>query len=94
MGSIRGALSIYYGDLEGSYPDNMASLTLSGKYLQSVPVAKAPNYHGDTSTVILTSAANDGKGWAYNNVAGTADYGNVLVNCTHTDSKGSVWTAY
>src|SRR5206468_6229263 len=49
VGSIRSALSIYYGDMEGQYPADMASLTVAGKYLSSVPSAKAPNYHSDTS---------------------------------------------
>jgi prepilin-type N-terminal cleavage/methylation domain-containing protein len=94
LGAIRSALSIYYGDLEGQYPDNMASLTIAGKYLQVIPSAKAPNYHGDTSTVNLGGAADDASGWMYNNITGNANIGNVLVNCTHTDSKGSVWTTY
>src|SRR3954465_10374062 len=47
LGSIRSALSIYYGDMEGQYPSDMASLTVAGKYLAAVPASKAPNYHGD-----------------------------------------------
>src|SRR3954464_1157500 len=50
LGAIRSALSIYYGDMEGTYPDSMSSLTTAGKYLSAVPAAKAPNYHADTST--------------------------------------------
>ena len=94
LGAVRSALSIYYGDLEGQYPDNMASLTIAGKYLQVVPMAKVPNYHGDISTVALTQTANDKAGWAYNNLTTDANIGNALVNCTHTDSKGSIWTTY
>src|SRR5215469_2312760 len=59
LGSIRGALSIYYGDLEGQYPDDMTSLTISGKYLASIPNAKAPNYHPDTSSVYNSNVPND-----------------------------------
>jgi prepilin-type N-terminal cleavage/methylation domain-containing protein len=94
LGSIRGALSIYYGDLEGQYPSDMASLTVAGKYLSSVPAAKAPNYHGDTSVVVNGIAATDTGGWSYNNVTGDANMGTIWVNCTHTDTKGSVWTNY
>jgi len=95
LGSIRGALSIYYGDLEGQYPDDMASLTIGGKYLAAIPVAKAPNYHSDTSTVYNQATANDtGGGWSYNNVTTNANLGTVWINCTHTDTKGSIWTAY
>src|ERR1051325_8885406 len=50
VGAIRSALSIYYGDMEGLYPDNVTALTLRGKYLQNIPMAKAPNSHADTST--------------------------------------------
>jgi len=96
LGSIRSALSIYYGDLEGQYPSVLSALTVSGKYLTSVPNAKAPNYHGDTSAEIdaLLSAPDDSGGWVYNNTIGNANVGGVIVNCTHTDTKGSVWTTY
>src|SRR5882724_2592533 len=50
LGSIRSALSIYYGDMEGQYPSDMAALTIGGKYLATVPNAKMPNYHSDTAT--------------------------------------------
>ena len=94
VGSIRSALSIYYGDMEGQYPADMASLTVAGKYLSAVPVAKAPNYHSDVSTVVQSLAVTDGSGWIYNNVGGDPNLGTVWVNCTHTDTKGTTWTAY
>ena len=94
LGSIRSALSIYYGDLEGQYPTDMASLTIAGKYLSTVPVAKAPNYHADVSTPDNQTASADEAGWSYNNVTGDANIGTLWVNCTHTDTKGSVWTTY
>jgi general secretion pathway protein G len=96
MGSIRSALSIYYGDLEGQYPAQLAALTISGKYLTAVPVAKAPNYHADTSTEadgLLTAETGTG-GWFYNNVLGDANVGSMLINCTHTDTKGTSWSTY
>ena len=94
LGSIRGALSIYYGDMEGQYPSDLASMTVNGKYLSAIPIGKAPNYHGDTSMTSNVTAANDAAGWAYNNVVGNANFGSIWVNCTHTDTKGSVWTTY
>src|ERR1700733_11393030 len=45
LGTIRSALSIYYGDTEGWYPsagNNIASLTAGGRYLQSVPNSDLP----------------------------------------------------
>ena len=97
LGALRSAMSIYYGDLEGSYPANVAALTISGKYMTVIPNAKAPNYHADGSTVVLMSAVaspDDAAGWWYNDTIGDANVGNVLVNCTHTDTKGTVWTGY
>jgi type IV pilus assembly protein PilA len=94
LGAIRSALSIYYGDLEGTYPDTLTALTLNGKYIQAIPVAKAPNYHGDSSTSLLASVNTDTGGWNYNNVSGNSAVGNVLVNCSHTDTKASVWSTY
>ena len=94
LGSIRSALSIYYGDMEGQYPDDLTSLTVSGKYLANIPMAKAPNYHPDSSAVANQTSPNDGGGWSYNNTTGDPNLGTVLVNCTHTDTKGTIWSAY
>src|SRR5438045_1305174 len=49
LGAIRSALSIYYGDMEGQYPADMAAMTINGKYLTTIPMSKAPNYHADTN---------------------------------------------
>lgn len=94
LGAIRSAISIYYGDMEGQYPSDMVSLTLSGKYLATVPNAKAPNYHADSNAIVNGTTADDGGGWSYNNLTGDANLGNLAVNCTHTDTKGTVWTTY
>ena len=94
LGGLRGALSIYYSDMEGQYPSDAASLTINGKYLQVIPIAKAPNYHGDSSAIANQTVSNDAGGWGYNNVTGDPNIGSVWVNCTHTDTKGSPWTSY
>jgi prepilin-type N-terminal cleavage/methylation domain-containing protein len=94
LGSIRSALSIYYGDMEGQYPTNMNALTISGKYLSEVPKSKAPNYHSDTAAIVHQVSANDGAGWTYNSTVADPNFGVVWVNCTHTDTKGSIWTTY
>ena len=95
LGAVRSALSIYYGDMEGYYPLNAEELTANGKYLSAIPKAKTPNYHGDSSTFTNASSIGDGsEGWRYDNVASDANYGTLWVNCSHTDSKGSVWTTY
>ncbi len=97
LGAIRGALSIYYGDMEGVYPANPAALTVGGKYLATVPQAKTPNYHLDSSQVTVGSFATgitDAGAWIYDGAAIDANYGSVYVNCSHTDTKGSLWEGY
>src|SRR6266478_1141049 len=85
LGSIRSALSIYYGDMEGQYPSAMSALTVSGKYLATTPNAKPPNFHADTGAETDASSSNDSAGWLYNSLTGDPNLGTVLVNCTHTD---------
>lgn len=97
LGALRSALSIYYGDMEGQYPVAASALTINGKYLTSIPVAKAPNYHTDSSVEVdmsVTASPNDAGGWWYDNIMTDSNVGTVLVNCTNTDTKGSIWTAY
>ena len=95
LGAIRGALSIYYGDMEGQYPTDLASLTVAGKYLNPVPAAKTPNYHPDSSAIVQgVTSAGDAGSWTYNNVTGDPNLGTVVVDCTHTDTKASVWSTY
>ena len=99
LGAIRSALSIYYGDMEGQYPTTLAWLTVAGKYLSTVPNAKTPNYHADKSTesdgsLALAATITDGGGWGYDNVTTDANIGNMMITCTHTDTKGNVWTSY
>jgi len=97
LGSLRSALSIYYGDMEGVYPGNPAALTIAGKYLTAIPPAKTPNYHPDSSAILLGSFAfglTDAGAWIYDSASVDANYGSVYVNCTHTDSKGSTWESY
>lgn len=97
LGAIRSALSVHYGDLEGVYPYHPAALTAGGRYLDALPKAKTPNYHPDSDAVALVVAADaltDAGGWAYVADPSSPDWGTLYVNCTHTDTKGSVWSAY
>jgi prepilin-type N-terminal cleavage/methylation domain-containing protein len=108
LGAIRSALSIYYGDMGGQYPSDMLALTTSSKYLADIPMAKTPNYHSDSSTESLYTGgcvltiANDWlnnagsapAGWTYCPTVADSNYGYVMVNCSHTDTKGSVWSSY
>jgi len=94
LGSIRSALSIYYGDTKGEYPTDLAALTVGGKYLKSLPRAKVPPHHSDSNAVRQGRSPDDSGGWFYDNDLLDSDFGQVFVNCTHTDTKGKVWTEY
>ena len=69
LGTIRSALSIYYGDLEGWYPTTggtLNSLTLNGRYLQVMPSADLPktsNSGGHPAVATTVNAAGDTGGW-------------------------------
>ncbi|MCX5787084.1 MAG: hypothetical protein NTX64_01050 [Elusimicrobia bacterium] len=97
LASLRGALQIYYTDTEGSYPSDLTPMLQPGsKYLTTV----MPLYtgaHGRTATVNYVQAkenTEDTGTWAYVNTTGRTDWGTVYIQCTHTDSKGSVWNQY
>ncbi len=100
LGAIRSALSVYYGDMAGAGPARLEALTVAGKYLAALPQARPPDYHSGTSAVRAFSAEEyedlrlgDEGGWGY--VAASTDAARaVFVNCTHTDTKGSVWARY
>jgi prepilin-type N-terminal cleavage/methylation domain-containing protein len=102
LGALRSALTIYYGDMEGQYPATVSALTIAGKYMSSVPLAKTPNYHVDSSAIdvlpggcaVVNWDVNDAAGWIYCDASGDPFFGGVIVNCSHTDSKGNVWTTY
>ena len=95
LAALRSALNIYYGDNGGLYPsDQMESLTANnGKYMKSIPTAETPDYHGDSNGVV--NSTTDANGWTYGNDPNNPiPYGTVWVNCTHTDSHGSLWINY
>lgn len=99
LGAVRSALSIYYGDLEGTYPrDTLTSMTTNAKYLTEIPTAKSPNYHADATTVASNTdnfvTLTDASGWVYENDDSDSDWGKLLVSCSHTDTKGNRWTSY
>ena len=97
LSTVRSAIQIYYGDNEGWFPTESAaltSLTDSGKYMNSVPSAKIPTRHSDSTTIVNT--LGDGGGWMYYNDRTTAaTWGTFVVNCSHKDiAEVTQWTAF
>lgn len=94
LGTIRSALSIYFGAMEGAFPSDLAALTVGGRYLQALPQAKAPRYHPAAAAVAEAALSDDAGGWLYDNVAGTSGHGSVWIDCTHTDTRQTTWSTY
>ena len=95
LGAVRSAISVYYGDQEGTYPkDDLTSL--APRYINEIPAAKVPPNHADSAAVADDNSAtlSDAGGWDYDNVTSENAWGTLLVNCSHTDSKGNQWTSY
>ena len=96
LGTIRSALSIYFGDTEGMTPlDDLTSL--KSKYLTDIPVKYTPPFHpegNDVSAGDDTAMATAKGDWFYFNVPASANFGKVVVNCVHTDLREAVWSSY
>ena len=103
LGSVRGATTIYYSDTEGIWPTNLASLTLANKYLDVLPSCSIPRnsasflgHTGNSNEQVFNGVAltvNDGN--ASTNIGAYSNrLGNVAINCTHMDTKSSVWSTW
>lgn len=97
LGSIRSAISIYYGNEEGFWPREIGNTDLTPTYIQSIPNAK-PGTGGDRADVTLISDGTNGvvtnvDGWWYNRGANNSDGGQHMgtfkVNTATTDTKGT-----
>lgn len=103
LGSFRSALAIYYADNEGFFPsfmNNGSPLATNQKYLNEIPSIAIPTVarHGNARAIlnnVLSDVAYDSSfgvnssPWAYFSATGR-----IAVNCTHTDTKSSVWSRW
>lgn len=96
LGTLRSAISIYGGDMDGQFPEDPTSMTINSKYLSQFPTAMTPDYHPDNTGIDYASfdANNDGGGWQYQQIYTAPNFGMFWVNCGHTDSRGTIWSAY
>jgi len=101
LGTIRSALSTYYGDVEGIYPvdsGNLDSLTTGGKYLQGLPLILLPQTansigHAPSNAVANLTIDDTGGFFYYNGGSTQLEWGQVVVNCLHQDLHGTPWSA-
>lgn len=97
LGAMRSALSIFYGETGRRYPSQPVSLTFGKRYLPYLPKAKLEPLHPVSEQVRLGAGAwdvDDHGGWLYVADRRSETFGVVLVNCTHTDTKGKPWISY
>ncbi|MFA6584780.1 MAG: hypothetical protein WCS77_10830, partial [Elusimicrobiaceae bacterium] len=63
--------------------------------INEIPKAKIPPHSADSNAVNAASTATfitGAGGWAYANTSADTGWGTFVVNCTKTDSKGTVWS--
>ncbi|MDR3253525.1 MAG: hypothetical protein LBT07_00990 [Endomicrobium sp.] len=91
LASLRSAISLYYGDNGGNYPDiNIAAELVKKGYIEKIPYVYIP-YHKKSNIVLTSSLANntDTGGWAYKyddkpDSTGRVK-GQIWINCSHDD---------
>ncbi|HBU69176.1 MAG TPA: hypothetical protein DEE98_02210 [Elusimicrobia bacterium] len=74
----------------------------NGKYLKELPSCYTPPFHSKLAQVTIAVASGDeasgGGAWGYQDNrapgAGEKQWGELWVNCTHTDSKSTTWSSY
>ena len=100
LATVRSALSVYYADNEGVFPlDDLSCLTANAKYIASLPRTQLPNTpHADSYAIAAASSLGamltEAGGWAYLNDRQAAGWGQFMVNCSHADAGGVVWSNF
>ncbi|MDD5021562.1 MAG: hypothetical protein PHR82_05415 [Endomicrobiaceae bacterium] len=93
--ALRTAIAVYYGDNNGSFPENVAEvLTKDGKYIKYIPDVYCPPYH-DKNNQITTEPTGDSGQWAYQTTdSEDRQQGEFWIDCSHKDTNGIVWSEY
>ncbi|MEN3014125.1 MAG: type II secretion system protein [Endomicrobiia bacterium] len=81
---------------------NVLEAALVPKYIKAIPMVKVPTAHSSDSNAVFVyedvpsavSESSSGFGWGYGSEYGSPTYGNLIVNCEHTDSSGNYWYSY
>jgi uncharacterized RDD family membrane protein YckC len=98
--SLRSALSRYYRDNSGRYPEQLSALV--PRYLQAIPVVKADRHtafaeaeaYGSEACSGNAAALKDTAKWGYVSEPAAPCFGRVFIDCVHRDSKGKPWADY
>ena len=96
LGALRSAISIYYADNEGRFPQQVDLRLLNGKYMEEIPRISIPTVPAHAFNNFSTmDPIGDWFDYAYNyNAPNLSGNCKVNIHCTHTDSKGTTWSLY
>ena len=100
LATLRSTLNIYYSDNEGVYPVGNPGVALIPKYLKKVPECETVKTgHSKQETIDLSATAAtagsvDGGNWGYEEASTAAGWGDLWVECSHSDLSGNRWTSY
>ncbi|MBK8574120.1 MAG: prepilin-type N-terminal cleavage/methylation domain-containing protein [Elusimicrobia bacterium] len=98
LGSLRSALTIYYSDMEGTWPATLADLPQGGRYVNNIPTGNIPKHSmgvgnightGRTSAEVAVLTDASAASWIYVVATGAS-----AINCSHVDTKGTIWSWY
>jgi len=93
LGSLRSALSIYYGENEQFPRDGLESITAGWRYLQEMAVMKT-TMHSPTTAVTTEAVPSEAGRWSYSHNDGEETWGKITVGCLHRDTRGVIWSSY
>jgi prepilin-type N-terminal cleavage/methylation domain-containing protein len=87
---------------DASIPGSLGQLLTmnNGKYIEKIPACFCPPYHLDNTQFVITvstvdeSALPGSWGFKNTNIGVGRSWGDVWVNCTHTDTIGNNWGFY
>lgn len=94
LAALREAAARYAADAKTKGPLELADLTKDGRYLAAIPPAVVPIHHGSSAQVAAMARTDDAGGWTHANWPGSEREGQIWINCTHTDTRGSLWSSY
>ncbi|MBI4348699.1 MAG: hypothetical protein HY553_17810 [Elusimicrobia bacterium] len=93
LGELRAASASYAAKTKAKGPLELSDLVKDG-YLPELPPLVVPGLHPRSAVVTPLGQTDDKGGWTHANWPGGPREGEIWINCTHTDSRGALWSSY